>query len=490
MAQIFYEPLARVFTNTGEVGAGYKYYFYTTGTTTPITTYSDSTLSTPNTWPVVADANGRFGPIWVSNLTTTKSILKTAADVTIETVDPVGATASNTSLNDLDVRPTSYWGLTSGTSTAYVLAANPSVPAYSNVQTFFFQPHIANGVNPTIAISGLGALNLKKYTGQGAKIALEVGDLQATERYTAICDGVDIVILDPRNKNTYYGTNQPLTIAIGVVPITNAGSIYAIDTEGSAATDDLDTINGGNQGQFIILGNTDAARSVVLKHNTGNIFNPGGIDITLSATTDRVTMTYDSTLAKWIVIGVNAAGSTPIQLLQTQTVSSSLAELAFTTQINSIFSKYVFEFINIIPATNGKGFQAQYSIDGGATYVSSNYLGTNLSNTTADAAGSYVNSASVINFCGNYAADANWGMTNASNKGLCGQMTLWNPSSTAVNKQISYEGIGYTTLGSTYANVVSGNSILNNSTTAINAIKFFFDSGNIASGTIKMYGVL
>jgi len=313
MAQLFIEPLARVFTNTGSVGAGYKYYFYTTGTTTPINSYTTSDLSVANSYPVVADANGRFGPIWLSNLATTKVVLKDASDNVIETQDPVGSTSATTSLNDLDVRPDSYWGLTTGTTSAYVLTANPSIQAYSNVQSFTFQAHIANIINPTIAISGLSALNLKKYTGQGTKVGLQAGDLQPTQRYSALCDGVDIVVLNPRSLPLNIGTAPTLTIATGIVTATNVGGNYLIDTEGAGATDDLDTISGGNDGQIITIGIVADARNVVLKHNTGNIFNPAQNDITLDVTTDKIELLYSSTLSKWVVLNLaykNAFAST------------------------------------------------------------------------------------------------------------------------------------------------------------------------------------
>jgi hypothetical protein len=301
MAQIFQAPLAREFSNTGSIGAGYKYYFYTTGTTTPISTYTTPALSVANAYPVVADSTGRFPPIWISNLATTKVILKDASDNVIYTQDPVGATSSTTSLNDLDVRPNSYWGLTTGTASAYVLTANPSISAYSNVQSFTFQAHITNVINPTIAISGLGALNLKKYTGQGTKVALQAGDLQPTQRYEAFCDGVDIVVLNPRSLPLNTGSAPTLTIASGVVAITNVGSSYLIDTEGAAATDDLDTINGGNDGQIIFIRNIADARNVILKHNTGNIFNPNLSDITIDVASDTIQLIYSSTLGQWIV---------------------------------------------------------------------------------------------------------------------------------------------------------------------------------------------
>jgi len=40
-------------------------YVYTAGTTTPVTTYSDEAMTTANAHPVVANAAGRFGPVYV-----------------------------------------------------------------------------------------------------------------------------------------------------------------------------------------------------------------------------------------------------------------------------------------------------------------------------------------------------------------------------------------------------------------------------------------
>lgn len=68
--------------------AGAKLAFYAVGTTTPIAVYMDSDGLTPHANPVVADASGIFPPIYVSE-TSYKTVLKTAADVTVQTVDPV-----------------------------------------------------------------------------------------------------------------------------------------------------------------------------------------------------------------------------------------------------------------------------------------------------------------------------------------------------------------------------------------------------------------
>lgn len=66
-----------------------KLYFYTTGTDTPLDTYSSSALTSANTNPVVADANGNFGNIYLLANTSYKVVLKTSADATVWTRDPV-----------------------------------------------------------------------------------------------------------------------------------------------------------------------------------------------------------------------------------------------------------------------------------------------------------------------------------------------------------------------------------------------------------------
>lgn len=68
--------------------AGGKLYFYETATSTPLDTYSESTLVTPNANPVVADSAGVWGDIFLSGAAY-KVVLKDADDTTIWTADPV-----------------------------------------------------------------------------------------------------------------------------------------------------------------------------------------------------------------------------------------------------------------------------------------------------------------------------------------------------------------------------------------------------------------
>jgi len=306
MAQRFYFPREQTFTNLGAVGIGWRLFTYETGTTTPKATFSNAALTSANANPAsgattgnqVSDSNGRFGDIFVGNLADYKAILKDDLDNTIWTTDPVDP--KTFTLADFDPAPISFWGTTTGTSTAYELAADPTQTTYSSNSVFYIKFHTACGASPTLDIDDLGVLNLKKRDGAGTKVALEASDVLANYKYAIENDGTDLVVLSPeRPTRLITGNSGELTIASGAIAV--IGSRYTIDTEADAATDDLDTINGGADGMFITISIANNARDVVLKHNTGNIFNPSGYDITLTDIKQSVQLRYNSTAAYWIV---------------------------------------------------------------------------------------------------------------------------------------------------------------------------------------------
>ena len=100
--------------------------------------------------------------------------------------------------------------------------------------------------------------------------------------------------------NEYVATSdrETLTIASGVVAA--IFEHHLIDTQAAAATDDLDTINGGIQDQIVRFRSVDSGRDVVFKHGTGNIVC--AYDRTLSSLSDEIAFRYDATAAKWNLI--------------------------------------------------------------------------------------------------------------------------------------------------------------------------------------------
>jgi hypothetical protein len=107
--------------------------------------------------------------------------------------------------------------------------------------------------------------------------------------------------------NTFHHTKmerrQLSTVSSGVISISdNLVKHIQVDTEGGAATDDLDTITPGQDLQTIILGTANNSRDVTIKHSTGNIRLAGGADFTLNTTSDTITLVYRGALAVWCEI--------------------------------------------------------------------------------------------------------------------------------------------------------------------------------------------
>ena len=86
-----------------------------------------------------------------------------------------------------------------------------------------------------------------------------------------------------------------LTISSGVVTITS--SLHNIDTEASAATDDLDTINGGMDGQRLVISANSSTRTVIVKDLTGNLQINSDFSMTNQA--DRLELIYDEATSFW-----------------------------------------------------------------------------------------------------------------------------------------------------------------------------------------------
>lgn len=81
-------PRLQFFDGDGDPYPLSKLYTYVAGTTTPAATYSDSDLGSANSNPVVADADGRFGAIYLA-ASSYRFVFSTADDVVIFTADDI-----------------------------------------------------------------------------------------------------------------------------------------------------------------------------------------------------------------------------------------------------------------------------------------------------------------------------------------------------------------------------------------------------------------
>lgn len=90
------ELFLRAIDASGVAMSGAKLYFFLTTTTTPTSTYTSSTLGTPNANPVVADSGGLFPAIFLDPATIYRIQLKTSAGVLVDDLDPFTTGASIT----------------------------------------------------------------------------------------------------------------------------------------------------------------------------------------------------------------------------------------------------------------------------------------------------------------------------------------------------------------------------------------------------------
>jgi len=101
------------------------------------------------------------------------------------------------------------------------------------------------------------------------------------------------------------GTHTELTISGGIITITAITSYHSVDTESDAASDDLDTISGGIEGMLLFICAEDDARTVVVKHGTGNILLSGAADFSLDSSSDICWLFYNG--SNWVGQGISIA---------------------------------------------------------------------------------------------------------------------------------------------------------------------------------------
>ena len=169
--------------------------------------------------------------------------------------------------------------------------------------------------------------------------------------------------------------------------------------------------------------------------------------------------------------------------------TTDLANVSFTSGIDSTYKLYIFKFWGIGPATDGTDFTFNGSIDGGSNYnvvkTTTFYRAWHAEATSAEGvdveAEDLAQSANAVNlsiYCG---ADAD--------ESSAGALWLFNPAGTTCIKHF-YSTVQMTQGGE---GVDSSQNIFtsgyfNDGDDNIDAVQFKMSSGNF-DGTIKMYGV-
>ena len=155
--------------------------------------------------------------------------------------------------------------------------------------------------------------------------------------------------------------------------------------------------------------------------------------------------------------------------------------------LDNTYKTYLFRIINVHPSTNSGGFAVNFSSDTGSNYnvtktttsfVAQHAEANNVAELAYGSGYDLAQSTSDQEITQNiYATDDNSG---------CGNLYLFNPSSTTFVKHFISE------TGSMFANARAWHNFVAgycNTTSAIDAVRFKFDTGNIDAGRIALYGI-
>ena len=178
-------------------------------------------------------------------------------------------------------------------------------------------------------------------------------------------------------------------------------------------------------------------------------------------------------------------------LIKTLTASSS-ATLSFVdgssdVVLDNTYPVYMFKFVNIHPATDNTDFQFNMSIDSGSNYnvtKTSNFFAAYNFENDSDAALNYQSQRDLAQSTAFQILD--YGVGNGNDESCSGFLKIFNPSSTTFVKQFISQFSSYNYQSENDNQLCAG---YGNTTSAVDAIQFKMSSGNIDSGTIKLYGI-
>ena len=243
-------------------------------------------------------------------------------------------------------------------------------------------------------------------------------------------------------------------VPTGTTGITFAGDVIVPDGDlilGSTAVTatgaEINLIDGGT-----------ARGTTAVADGDGFLTNDGG----------TMRMTKVDTLATYM--GTKITGGSMVYLASTGAISNA-ANVTFTQFDATKYDHYEFWLQHVTPATDNQTLRCRVSTDGGSNYDSTN--GNYHEADTTDVTG-----LSVVSSVG----------SDSNEFGACGQFRLFSPHN-ANTFTMAHSSMAYNNYYVALRVGVYLQASMHLTTQDVDAVQFIFDSGNIESGEIVMYGV-
>lgn len=177
MASRFILPSQQPVQSDGVPYAGGQLFFYLTGTSTPTPTYQDQNLTTPNSNPVILDASGNIGNIWLNPSVVYKVVLEDSNGDLIWTYDPVYPLAPSTIVGIVQ------GAVSTGSANAQIVSAPGYTPSGNNAFSFIAGFANTGAMNLEANSSGFYPVYQPSSTGPTALVG---GEIEVGNIYVAI----------------------------------------------------------------------------------------------------------------------------------------------------------------------------------------------------------------------------------------------------------------------------------------------------------------
>lgn len=308
------------------------------------------------------------------------------------------------------------------------------------------------------------------------------------------------VTIQPQAVAGTYNFNLPTSAGTSGQPLLSAGGGASPMTYGSTSgsgsfclttscvmtTPNLGTPSAAtltNATGLPLSGLTTQSADTVVMNASGSSASPTAVAMPTSGTNGCAgtsnALTYNTSTH---ALGCNSISGGGALVLVEQHTASTSASLNFTTCISSTYDNYLIQIISLVPATNGVNLYFRFSTDGGSTWDSGNNY--NVNGFVARAGGSELFGSGDTGVAQLQVNDGPaGGIENGSTNGLSGTFTFYNAAS--VHPFLVFQHYGVQG-GHFLSSFGSGAYV---STTAVNAFQVLMSSGNIASGTIRCYGI-
>jgi hypothetical protein len=253
------------------------------------------------------------------------------------------------------------------------------------------------------------------------------------------------------------------TVALAAID-SGSNTNLSIDAKGSGTI----TLGGTSTGAIIHTRASTFSAAITYGGVTlsNAVSGTGNMALTANTTFTGTTAMAAATITAPLPLTSGGTGNTTESWHYIETLTASASATLTTSAFTSAFDDYQFIFDNIVPATDSVGFNA--TVESGGSFQATTYLNSVATTTSID-----ISTVATI--------------SNVAGKGFSGQCVIHNVNSTSVNKMMEGRS-AFLATGGTAITAAGAGGFWNGGQGAVTRVRFQMTSGNISTGSIKVFG--